>query len=335
MHNALSVFSSLLLASLATLPAQTGSTADLKQIRKDAQAAVQSGQFDVAAAGFRKLTEADPKDGDAWLMLGYSLHAAGKLDDALPIHRKAAEFPGAAATASYNVACVHALQGRADEALTWLDKAIGLGFDDVDQLARDTDLESLRKDPRFAKLREALAAKLAAAPRVQAFAQTTERKCARVAWFSSSGSPGQIGLDYCAVPWNDEYEAALASGKLQGKKWRLGADFWTTLDTSIDLQFGATKVPAGYYYLTLEQRDAKTFVLGCHDAAAAKKQKLDPVFADRLAGGIEIQLAHAEADAAAALEITLRPERGSASEGMLRLRFGRHELSAPVSMRIE
>ena len=323
-----------LLASFPGLVAQQATPVDVKSLRKEANAAVQAGDFTTATARFRKLTECSPQDGDAWHMLGYSLHAAGKLDEALPIHLKAVGFPAAAAPSSYNVACVHARQGRADEAFQWLHKAVGFGFSDANLLATDTDLASLRQDPRFAALQKDVKAKAAVA--MQAFAQTTERRCSRVAWFGSGGSPGQIALDYCPVPWEEGYAALLGNGGLQKKKWRLGGDFWTSLDTSIDLQFGAVAVPAGYYYLTLEQRDRTTFVLALHDAAAAKKQRLDPVFADRLVGGIEVVLTHTtppEKAAELAIEVTLRP--GTKSDGALRIRFGDHELTTPVTMKVE
>lgn len=324
-----------LLFGFATASAQNA-TVDVKKLRKEADAAVQAGNFDIAAATFRKITDANPKDGDAWHMLGYSLHAGGKLDEALPIHEKAAQFPGSAPAASYNVACVHALKGRPDEAFAWLDKAITAGFNDTKLLAEDADLASLRADERFAKVQKNLAEKLAKAPRVTAFAQTTERKSSRIAWFASKGSPGQIGLDYGPVAWNDEFEGLLADGKLKGKKWRLGSDFWTTLDNTMELRFGAVVVPAGYWYLTLEQRDGDTFVLALHDAAAAKKQKLDPVFAGALKGGIEVPLRHEKAtDKTDHLEITIAPNQGSTSEGSLRIRFGGHELASPVSMSLE
>lgn len=332
MNRSVSLLSLLLL--LAPAFAQNAEAVDRKQLRKEADAAVQAGKFDVATTAFRKLTASNPQDADAWHMLGYSLHAAGKLDEALPIHLKAAEFPATAAAASYNVACVHALKGHTDDAITWLDKAVARGFGDADLLAKDTDLASVRTDARFVKLQEALAAKAAAHPGLVAFAQTTERRSVRVLWFDKKGSPGEIALDFGPVPWNDEYEQALAAGKFKDKKWRLGGDFWTSLDTSVDLKFGGVTVPAGYWYLTLEQRDSG-YVLAAHDAAAVRKQKVDAVFANVLKGGIEIPLAHAAADRAATLDIGLRPEGGSKTDGMLRIRFGPHELSAPVSMQLD
>src|SRR5262245_8484972 len=55
-------------------------------------------------------------------------------------------------TAYYNLSCIYALQGKKDDALEQLEKAIEHGFNDVKHIKEDTDLESLRKEERFAKL---------------------------------------------------------------------------------------------------------------------------------------------------------------------------------------
>jgi len=52
----------------------------------------------------------------------------------------------------YNSACVYALGGRTDEAIKLLDKAIDNGFGHREWLENDTDLDSLRADPRFEAL---------------------------------------------------------------------------------------------------------------------------------------------------------------------------------------
>lgn len=328
--------STLLLLAPAAI-CQGTTPADLQQVRKAADAAVQAGEFETAAAGFRKLTEANPKDAQAWHMLGYSLHAGGKLDEALPIHLKAAGFKATAAPASYNVACVHAMQGHTDEAFAWLDKAIARGFRDADLLANDTDLASLRKDARFAALTDKLAKHRAAAPKgTQALTQVTERKATRMLWFDDNGIPGEIAISYAPVPWNERYDVALAGGKFQGQRWRLGADFWTTLDTSVPMQFGAVAVAPGYYYLTVVQRAENDFVLALHDAAAVRKQRIDAAFAQQLQGGIEVPLVHAATDEIATeLSIALSADDGSATHGTLAIRFGSHQLSAATEMKLE
>ncbi|MGI6496651.1 MAG: tetratricopeptide repeat protein [Kiritimatiellia bacterium] len=62
----------------------------------------------------------------------------------------------------YNLACALSLQGKADDALEVLERAIRLGFHDVGQIDADTDLATIHANPRFDELLE-LAATLAAA----------------------------------------------------------------------------------------------------------------------------------------------------------------------------
>lgn len=325
----------LLAAALSSFLVAQEPAVDLKQIRTQANEAVQSGDFTVAAANFKKLTEANPKDAQAWHMLGYSLHAAGKLDEALPIHMKAAEFKQMAPIATYNIACVHALKGKPDEAFAWLDKAVAAGFDNVDQLQGDEDFVSLRKDPRFAKVEASMKAK-ASAPQVQVFEQNIERRNARAAWFVKASSPCQIAIDWSPVQWKESHDKAVSSGKLTGQKWRLGSDFWTRLDTTTDLQCGSTAVPAGYYYMTLEQRDANTYVLALHDPAAVRKLKIDPGMCNKLQGGIEIAMTHTTGDEIAkTLDFTVATTNGSKTEGEITLRFGGHTLKTPFATKID
>jgi tetratricopeptide (TPR) repeat protein len=54
--------------------------------------------------------------------------------------------------ARYNFACSLALAGRADEAIDALSRAILLGYDDLDHMESDPDLESLRAHPDFLAL---------------------------------------------------------------------------------------------------------------------------------------------------------------------------------------
>jgi tetratricopeptide (TPR) repeat protein len=306
---------------------------DIEALRREGATAVQSGDFEAAAAAFKKITDADPKDGQAWHMLGYALHAGGKLDEALPVHIKAASFPAVAGPSTYNVACVYALKGKSDDAFAWLEKAITAGFNDENLLNTDSDLDSLRKDPRFAKIAASLKTKPAP---LQAFVQNVDRKNARIAWFGKAGSPAQISLDYSPVPWKDQYEAAFASGSYQGKKWRLGSNFWTRIDTWVDLHFGDVVVPAGYYYLTLEQRDANTFVLALHDPATIKKNKIDAFQADRVQGGIEVKMQHSASEKIAKeLDIALQLEAGSKQDGELTIAFGGHKLTTAFTAELK
>lgn len=326
--------SALVVAALSTFLAAQQPAAELGKWKQEANAAMQAKDY-AAAAAWKKVTDADPKEGQAWQLLGYSLHVAGKLDEALPAHKKAAEFPRFKGIASYNIACVHALKGETDAAFQWLETCVGAGFGDLAQLQGDSDFDSLRKDPRYAKIEAAVKAKGAGGAAVQVFAQTVARKNTRAAWFSRSGSPGQIAIDWSPVPWQADYESKLGKAELQGKKWRLGADFWTRLDTTFDLHFGAVTVPAGYWYLTLEQRSADTFVLAFHDPVAVRKLKLDAFMANKLQGGIEVVLKHANGDVANELSLEVAMAGQSQNEGTVTIAFGPHVLAAPFTVKLE
>jgi len=56
------------------------------------------------------------------------------------------------ATDHYNAACAEALAGRADAAFASLERAVALGWANVEHLAADTDLASLHADPRWQKV---------------------------------------------------------------------------------------------------------------------------------------------------------------------------------------
>ena len=59
------------------------------------------------------------------------------------------------ALAVYNLACALALQDKKDEALTALEQAVDLGFNQTKGIEADADLESLRTDERYKKAVEA------------------------------------------------------------------------------------------------------------------------------------------------------------------------------------
>lgn len=107
-------------------------------------------KFGEAAAKFEAIAAANPENAKAALMHGYALHAAGRLDEALAAHERAARFADVKATALYNAACVYALKGETDKAFAKLDESIKAGFWMAEHIEKDTDLASLRKDARFA-----------------------------------------------------------------------------------------------------------------------------------------------------------------------------------------
>jgi hypothetical protein len=124
---------------------------------QEAGALLGAQDWQAASVAYAKIVIAQPQNGQAWQLLGYSLHANGDLDRAIRVHMKAATFPIVRPIALYNVACVHALQGRSDQAFDFLNQAVEAGFNDPAQFAGDSDLNSLHKDPRWNELGRVLA----------------------------------------------------------------------------------------------------------------------------------------------------------------------------------
>lgn len=323
------------LALTLVIPAQADQ-AKAAELRQAGQAALQSGDLATAADSFGELTRLDPKDGQAWLLYGFALHGLKKLDAALAAHLKASEFPAVKPIATYNVACVHALRNDKDKAFAWLDKAVAAGFANIEHVNDDADMDSLRDDPRFKATlaaMEAAATKGSAQPQV--FVATTERQNLRYFLYGSPKIKGQFSVDYGPVTWKDEYAKFVAKHQEQSPRWRFGQDFWTTFDTNLPLEIGGTTLQPGAYYLTLEVKDGK-FVVAFNDPAAIRKQQLDAFRAEKTSGGIPVVFAHTETKEPAA-KLTFLAERApdDATKGVLKVRFGPHELSAAFALRLE
>ncbi len=135
-----------------TPPATQQDAVDLNALMQEAQTYQNQQQFIEAAEIYLQVTEAQPENGVAWFNLGYCLHLAGELDLAINAHRKAATFEQFAGIGQYNLGCAYALLGESDEAFEALIASYEAGFNLGGQLDADSDLDSLRDDPRFEEL---------------------------------------------------------------------------------------------------------------------------------------------------------------------------------------
>lgn len=129
---------------------------DRQDLMETANELMSDESFEEAIPLLAKLTKLDPDNGEAWFKYGYCLHLSGKLDEALVAHSKAAGFKQFAGIATYNLACAYSLKNETDEALNQLEKAIHLGFDDLNQIEGDSDLDNIRKDQRYIDLIQSL-----------------------------------------------------------------------------------------------------------------------------------------------------------------------------------
>jgi tetratricopeptide (TPR) repeat protein len=139
-----------------------------------------------AAAVYREILAANPKDREAQRLLGLALTRQGKAgeavealrraielgDDGPAIHRnlgeallragkpaeasehlkKAVDLGAHAPPLIYNLACAYALSGRKDDAFARLTEVAGMGWLTREQIEGDADLANLKSDPRFGAL---------------------------------------------------------------------------------------------------------------------------------------------------------------------------------------
>ena len=101
---------------------------------------------------FESVLRRDPGYTEVIEILGGLYTKTGRIEDGLKMDRKLVRLLPKNPTAHYNLACSLALCKRKTDALRSLKEAIALGYDDIDWMSQDPDLEILKADPVFKKL---------------------------------------------------------------------------------------------------------------------------------------------------------------------------------------
>jgi Flp pilus assembly protein TadD len=109
-------------------------------------------QLDFELEFLARVLERDPFHADALRVHGNNLAAKGEYARALQVDRRLVRLQPDRAIPWYNLACSYALLGMIDPAFSALQRARELGYRYLNHLRRDPDLNSLRHDPRFARL---------------------------------------------------------------------------------------------------------------------------------------------------------------------------------------
>lgn len=122
------------------------SEAETRALRKDSQDKLISGDAASAEQASNKATA------NEMLKLAIAKMSQGKLEDAEKELLAARERDPKQSLVSYNLAVLRLKQGRKDDALKELEASFMAGFNYFNQMDKDTDLDSLRKDPRFKDL---------------------------------------------------------------------------------------------------------------------------------------------------------------------------------------
>ncbi|HEY1107187.1 MAG TPA: BTAD domain-containing putative transcriptional regulator [Opitutaceae bacterium] len=76
----------------------------------------------------------------------------GRIAEGLKMDRKLVKLQPGNATAHYNLACSLALSKRKADALRELQQAVQLGYNDIDWMQQDPDLDALKQHPDYQSL---------------------------------------------------------------------------------------------------------------------------------------------------------------------------------------
>ncbi len=107
-------------------------------------------EFEIAF--YERLLADHPDFTDALLALGEAYTRQGCFEQGLAVDQKLAQLKAHDPVVWYNLACSYALLERHEEALDALQKALDLGYDDVEYLLNDPDLASLHRSPQLRRL---------------------------------------------------------------------------------------------------------------------------------------------------------------------------------------
>lgn len=148
-----------------------------------------------------------------------------------------------------------------------------------------------------------------------------------------------VSISYSAPGWQDSYNDML--GKLAGKYTRLGKNWWTTFDTVGALDIGGTRIEAGSYYLGLAVGEDGTFSLLFFDSKQAMKAGLLPSTTALFKGEAKAQIVapltlakDSLKEAVLKMQIEIAAAKADPATGNFSIRWGKHELSAPVKFHL-
>lgn len=115
--------------------------------------------MDVEIAFLEGLTKRDPQYVEALQLLGDNYTKRDRFHDGLTVDEHLSRLLPEDSMVYYNLACSYSLTDRIDESITALNKAVHLGYDDSQWMDTDPDLNNVRTDPRYQRIRRQLEVK--------------------------------------------------------------------------------------------------------------------------------------------------------------------------------
>jgi hypothetical protein len=164
-----------------------------------------------------------------------------------------------------------------------------------------------------------------------------ERGSTRVLYWNNKvdGPEGQLAISYGRPGWKKDYEdPAKFDAMTKGKVWRMGKDFWTTLDTSLPLNISGKVVPPGYYYLGLRRSaEGGQWSLAFLDPVKVRAARLDGFVIEKAKVEFEAPVkVDKSGDIADKLTITLSYSEATPNHVTMKLAWGNLAMTAPIEV---
>src|ERR1051325_4013345 len=171
-------------------------------------------------------------------------------------------------------------------------------------------------------------------PKIGVFgSDSPERGTTRVGYWNNEKNQGagQFAIDYGRPVWKKDYEDTAKFDQMtKGHVYRLGSNFWTTLDTDTALKIGGVQIPAGLWYLGLARATDGAWSLVFIDPAKARAAHIDASEIERAPVAFKAPMkVDQAADSKEKLTIDLLFQRGTPTDVTLRVAWGNLQLSAP------
>jgi Protein of unknown function (DUF2911) len=175
-------------------------------------------------------------------------------------------------------------------------------------------------------------------PLIVAFgSDSVERGTTRVGLWNTKKNmgAGQFAIDYGRPVWRKEYEDAAKFDQMtKGKVYRLGSNFWTTLDSDIPLVVAGKTIPAGQWYLGLHRSDdGATWSLVFIDPAKTRAEHMDASEVGRAPVAFKAPMTTEQVgEMKEKLTIDLLFQEANPKDVTLRIAWGKLQLSAPIQV---
>lgn len=112
--------------------------------------------LDIEIGFIERVVQRDPKYVEAWQVLGDDYTRRGRVEEGLQVDERLAQLRPEDPLVHYNLACSYSMTEQFEQAVDSLERALNLGYRDFKWLARDPDLENLRRHQLYRKIRAKL-----------------------------------------------------------------------------------------------------------------------------------------------------------------------------------